>query len=119
MNLEEFKSTKAYKYAEWCINKDNKCVNKYIKILCNNFIYEINNQEKIDYFFDLQMAEKLVKLMKIINFATGSVAGQSFYSTGVGYQHFLFFNLFCWKEKSDRQKRRYETVILHLSLIHI
>lgn len=115
MTLEEFKLSPAYLYAEWCTEKENKCVNKYIKILCANFIYEINNQDKIDYIFDLKMAAKIMKLMKLIKFATGSVAGKTLYEACVGYQYFLVLNIFCWKEKANFNKRRYEVCLLHIA----
>lgn len=115
MTLEEFKLSSAYQYAEWCTEKDNKCVNKYIKILCANFIYEINNQDKMDYVFDLKMAAKIMKLMKLIEFATGSVAGKTLYEACVGYQYFLVLNIFCWKEKANFNKRRYEVCLLWIA----
>lgn len=115
MTLEEFKLSPAYQYAEWVCESENRCVNKYIRILCANFIYEINNQDKIDYIFDLKMATKIMKLMKLINFATGSVAGKSLYEVGAPYQHFLFLNILCWKNKKNTKKRRYETMVLWIA----
>lgn len=115
MTLEEFKLSPTYRYALWCCEPDNISVNRYIKILCANFIYEINNQDKIDYFFDLKMANKIMKLMKLIKFATGGVAGKTLYEACVGYQYFLVLNIFCWKEKRNFQKRRYEVCLLHIA----
>lgn len=115
MTLEEFKLSPAYQYAEWVCEPENRCVNKYIRILCANFIYEINNQDKIDYIFDLKMCEKIIKLMKLIKFATFPVAGKSLFEACVGYQYFLVLNIFCWKEKNNLVKRRYELCILHIA----
>lgn len=115
MTLEEFKLSQAYQYALWCTEKDNRCVNKYIRILCANFIYEINNQDKIDYIFDLKMAAKIMKLMQLIKFATGAVAGKTLYESCVGYQYFLVLNIFCWKEKANFNKRRYEVCLLWIA----
>lgn len=115
MNLEQFKETQCYQYALWCTDSENRSVNQYIKILCANFIYEINNQDKIEYMFDYHTAEKIMKLMKLIRFATGAVAGKTLYESCVGYQYFLVLNIFCWKEKNNFQKRRYEVCLLHIA----
>lgn len=115
MTLEEFKLSPAYQYALWACEPENRCVNKYIRILCANFIYEIDNQDKIEYIFDLKMAEKIMKLMKLIKFATGSVAGKTLYESCVGYQYFLVLNIFCWKEKANFNKRRYEVCLLWIA----
>lgn len=115
MTLEEFKLSPAYQYALWVCEPENRCVNKYIRILCANFIYEINNQDKIEYIFDFKMASKIMKLMKLIKFATGSVAGKTLYEACVGYQYFLVLNIFCWKERDNFQKRRYEVCLLWIA----
>ena len=36
------------------------------------------------------MADKIINIMKLINFATCAVAGQSLYEACVGYQCFLY-----------------------------
>lgn len=59
--------------------------NRYIKAISKKFIYEIDHQEEIDYFFDYGTADKIMNIMKLINFATGAVAGQSLYEACVGY----------------------------------
>lgn len=115
MTKEEFKLSPAYQYAEWVCDSNNRSVNLYIKILCANFIYEIDNQDKIDYVFDYKQAQKIMKLMKLIRFATGAVAGKTLYEACVGYQYFLVLNIFCWKEKNNFQKRRYEVCLLHIA----
>lgn len=116
MTLEEFKESKAYTYALDVL--ENKFpTNKYIKKICEKFLYEVDNQDEDDFkfFFDLEMAEKIINLMKIINFATGSVAGKSLYNTCIGYQYFLVLNIFCWKKKSNSEKRRYEVCLLWIA----
>lgn len=115
MTLEQFKETKAYKYAEWACEPNNKSVNKYIKINCANFLHEINNQDKINYTFDLKMANKILKLLRIINFATGEVAGKSIYEVGAPFNHYLVLNIFCWVYKDNPKKRRYQQCILHIA----
>ncbi|MBS5318036.1 MAG: hypothetical protein KHY44_16945, partial [Clostridiales bacterium] len=53
--------------------------------------------------------------MKLINFATGAVAGQSLYKACVGYQYFFVLNIFCWKRKDRPDKRRYEICLLWIA----
>lgn len=53
--------------------------------------------------------------MKLINFATGAVAGQSLYEACVGYQYFFILNIFCWKRKDKPEKRRYEICLLWIA----
>ena len=61
------------------------------------------------------MADKIINIMKLINFATGAVAGQSLYEACVGYQYFFILNIFCWKRKDKPEKRRYEICLLWIS----
>ena len=89
--------------------------NRYIKAISKKFIYEIDHQEEIDYFFDYGTANKIMNIMKLINFATGAVAGQSLYEACVGYQYFFVLNIFCWKRKDRLDKRRYEICLLWIA----
>ncbi|WP_412216981.1 terminase large subunit [Zhenhengia sp.] len=69
----------------------------------------------MDYFFDYETADKIMNIMKLINFATGAVAGQSLYEACVGYQYFFVLNIFCWKRKDKPEKRRYEVCLLWIA----
>ena len=89
--------------------------NRYIKAICKKFIYELNHEEELDYFFDYGTADKIMNIMKLINFATGAVAGQSLYEACVGYQYFFVLNIFCWKRKDRPDKRRYEICLLWIA----
>ena len=89
--------------------------NRYIKAISKKFIYEIDHQEEMDYFFDYGTADKIMNIMKLINFATGAVAGQSLYEACVGYQYFFVLNIFCWKRKDRPDKRRYEICLLWIA----
>ena len=63
MTLEEFKLSPAYQYALDVV-EGKFPTNKYIKILCNNFLWEIDNQESIEYVFDLKMYSKAARKFK-------------------------------------------------------
>lgn len=89
IDYSSFKESKAYQYAVDVL--DGKFpTNKYIKAICKKFLYEIDHQEELLYYFDYDVADKIINIMKLINFATGAVAGQSLYEACVGYQYFLY-----------------------------
>lgn len=107
---------KAVQYAEDVLSGKWR-TGKYIKKLCEKFLQDLENQHKEDfkYYFCEKRAKKILNLMKLINFATGEVAGKSTYDACVGYQFFFLLNIFCWFEKANPKKRRYETAILHIA----
>ena len=114
MNHNSFKQSKAYQYAIDVL--DGKFpTNKYIKEICKKFLYEIEHQEELLYYFDYDVADKIINIMKLINFATGAVAGKSLYEACVGYQYFFILNIFCWKKKDKPEKRRYEICLLWIA----
>lgn len=114
MNHESFKESKAYQYAVDVL-EGKFPTNKYIKAICKKFLYEIDHQEELLYYFDYETADKIINIMKLINFATGAVAGQSLYEACVGYQYFFLLNMFCWKRKDNPVKRRYEVCLLWIA----
>lgn len=108
-----FQTSPAYQYALDVL--DGKFpTNRYIKAICKKFIFELENEPK-DYYFDYDTADKITNIMKLINFATGAVAGKSLYEACVGYQYFFVLNIFCWKRKDNPNKRRYEVAILWIA----
>lgn len=114
IDYNSFKESKAYQYAVDVL--DGKFpTNKYIKAICKKFLYEIDHQEELLYYFDYDVADKIINIMKLINFATGAVAGQSLYEACVGYQYFFILNIFCWKRKDKPEKRRYEICLLWIA----
>ena len=114
MDHNSFKESKAYQYAIDVLD-GRFPTNKYIKAICRKFLYEIDHQEELLYYFDYSVADQIVNIMKLINFATGAVAGQSLYEACVGYQYFFFLNMFCWKRKDNPIKRRYEVCLLWIA----
>lgn len=109
-------NNKAVEYANDVLNNKYP-TNVYIKRLCRRFLDELEhqNEDNFKYFFNEKKAKTITNLMKLINFATGSVAGKSTFDACVGYQFFFILNIFCWVEKENPKKRRYETAILHIA----
>ncbi len=114
MDYNSFKESKAYQYAIDVLD-GRFPTNKYIKAICKKFLYEMDHQEELLYYFDYDVADKIINIMKLINFATGAVAGQSLYEACVGYQYFFLLNMFCWKRKDNPIKRRYEVCLLWIA----
>lgn len=112
--MQFVKTTPAYQYA-LDVTSGVFTTNKYIKKICEKFLYEIDHQEELQYYFCDETAKKIIGIMSLINFATGSVAGKSLKDSCVSYQYFLVLNIFCWKRKDNPNKRRYEVVILWIA----
>ncbi len=47
MNIKE---SKAYKYAKWCINLNNRKVGKYVKSQCDEWLYIVHGYDSESYF---------------------------------------------------------------------
>ncbi len=115
--MEYLREHKAYKYALDVVNdniKHNEEIipqAKYVKIQCKKFLEDLED-ENSKYFFDINELEKITNLTKLINLGDGLKAGTSSYESLVGFQWFFIANIFCWKHKNKRDKRRYETLTL-------
>ena len=107
---------KAIKYAQDVLAEKWK-TNIYIKKLCKSFLDDLNKQEdeSFPYFYNEKLRIKIENIMKLMNFATGEVAGKSTYESCADYQFFFIFNIFCWVHKDRPTKRRYETALLHIA----
>lgn len=106
MISDVIKNHKAYKYAEWCIQKDNKKVGKYVKKQCEEFL-KIADGKDDRYYIDMEQVEYINTLTKFINI----MPKKSAYENLVGFQWFFIINALCIKRKSN-DKRRYELSIL-------
>lgn len=110
--LADFKAEhKAYLYALDVVNKKIIAA-KYVIKQCEIFINDIENIEDCKYFLDLKDVEKISKITKLINMATGTKVGQSAYDALAGFQWFFLINALCWKHKEIPIKRRYEKSVL-------
>lgn len=61
----KIQDSKAYKYAEWCIDASNNKVGKYIKLQCENWLKVVNLEDDEAYFdgFTYNKVYKLLGLM--------------------------------------------------------
>ena len=106
MVSDTIKNNKAYQYALWCVDDNNKKVGKYVKKQCQDFI-DIVNDENSKYYIkekELQIIEGFLKLINIM-------PNKSAYDNLVGFQWFFIVNSLCVRRKTNN-KRRYELSIL-------
>ena len=69
MTHESFKESKAYQYAIDVLD-GRFPTNKYIKAICKKFLYEIDHQEELLYYFDYNVAEQIINIIKLINWSS-------------------------------------------------
>ena len=103
------KNNKAYQYALWCVDDNNKKVGRYVKKQCQDFI-DIVNDENSKYYIkekELQIIEGFLKLINIM-------PNKSAYENLVGFQWFFIVNSLCVRRKTN-DKRRYELSILSIA----
>ena len=100
------KNNKAYQYALWCVDDNNKKVGRYVKKQCQEFIDVVNNEDSKYYIKEkeLQIIEGFLKLINIM-------PNKSAYENLVGFQWFFIVNSLCVRRKKNN-KRRYELSIL-------
>ena len=106
MISDTIKNNKAYQYALWCVDDNNKKVGRYVKKQCQYFI-DIVNDENSKYYIkekELQIIEGFLKLINIM-------PNKSAYDNLVGFQWFFIVNSLCVRRKTNN-KRRYELSIL-------
>ena len=107
--LKDFKNHPAYKYA---IDVTNEAfpVNKDVKIVCEQFIEDIEKNESDDYefYFDYQLVDLITAMTKLINMASGVKAGEPVHDSLAPFQWFFIVNALCWKHREDKEKRRFE-----------
>ena len=70
------------------------------------------------YYFDTKMCNKIYKLLKCMNYATGFYANKPIYDHMVGFQFMVIENIFCWLSKDldefGNKQRMIEEVYLEL-----
>lgn len=104
---------KAYKYCKWATENTNKKVPKYVKKQCQLFIDIWDNNNDISYF-DHKKAEKIEKLLTLVNVPKGEGVGKPVTHTLVGFQWLLLVAPFCVMMRDDNTKRRYENIVLEI-----
>lgn len=92
----------------------NKQMYKACKRLQNE--YEVKQfDENWNYYFDVKQVEKINNLLKLLNFATGFVAGKPILNNLAPYQAFLILNLFAWRYKDRPYKFKHNDLTLYIA----
>lgn len=107
---------KATRYANDVIS-GKEIATQEVKKQCEWFIRDLQRQKNEEYpfYFDLEFAQKMEGIMKLLNFATGiGVVGLSVYEGLADFQAFFISNVFCWRYKKDKKKYRYREVVLFI-----
>jgi len=110
VRIIKVKSSKAYQYAEWCLEKDNNLVGIYIKKQAKEWINIVdgNNSEAI---VDVDMFNKVCGILKLIVHPDLSI---SMYDGIEGYHWFLVIATLCTMDR-ETNSRYYETTLLEIS----
>ena len=105
---------RAYDYCKWCIEPDNDKCPKYVKKQAQIFLNICDDKDEIS-FFDHKKAEKIEKLLTLVNIPKGENVGKSVVTTLTGFQCLLLLAPFCVMMKEDPEKRRYENIVLEIA----
>ena len=113
--LKLYDQAMAYMYR---VRDGDEVVNKPIKKLVDRLINEYENkqfEEDWKYYFDCKQVKKINNLLKLLNFATGFVAGKPVLDNLGDYQAFLILNLFAWRYKDRHYKFKHSDICLYLA----
>ena len=87
MISETVKNNKAYQYALWCVDEDNKKAGKYVKKQCQEFL-DCLNDENSKYYIDENELKVIEGFLRLINI----MPKKSAYDNLVGFQWFFIIN---------------------------
>lgn len=107
----------AYEYMEKVLDDDFPA-GWEIKAQCKKLkqLWDIDQyNEDFKYYFDLKEMKKICGLLKLLNFATGYVAGKPIYENLSPYQSFLIVNLFGWRYKDRPYKFKYNDITVFVA----
>ncbi|MDU7455134.1 terminase TerL endonuclease subunit [Clostridium saudiense] len=95
-----------YKWAKRVI-EGKEIANKWVKLECKRYIGRVDGEET-DIEFDFKEADKIYKLLSVINYATGFYANKPIINHIHGFQAMILENIFClfWKERDNLGFRR-------------
>lgn len=89
-----------------------------VKKQCEIFLNDYNNSQNDDgfiFYFDKDKLEIINNLLKLMNFATGFVAGKEVLKCLAPFQAFFIANIFGWRFKNNKVKFRYNDNTLFIA----
>ena len=89
-----------------------------VKKQCEIFLKDYYNRQKdidFEFFFSKKKLKRINDLLKLINFATGFVAGKQVLENLSGFQAFFIANIFGWRYRHRNYKFRYNDITLFIA----
>ena len=86
---------------------------KYVKKQCKIFL-DIADDKSSKYVINVSRIKNIDKILKILVMAKGIKVGKKIYDALAGYQWLIIVASLCTVYRDDKNKRRYETVILEI-----
>ena len=110
--------TKAYWYA-WNVAHGNIIAAEDVINSCKRFINDIERAENEDYpyYFDLDIMARIENVASCFKFTSGAKAEQKIELAPP--QSFILGNIYGWRFKENKKKRRFRFVFLMISRIQI
>ena len=106
--------TKAYWYA-WNVVEGNIIACTDVFNCCNRFLKDIEKSENKDfpYYFDLDIMARIENVASCFKFTSGARAGEKIDLALP--QSFILGNIYGWRFKNNKKKRRFRFVFLMIS----
>lgn len=86
---------------------------KYVKKQCKIFL-DIADNKSSKYIIDISRLKRIDKILKILVMAKGIKRGRKIYESLAGYQWLIIVASLCTVYRDNKNKRRYETIILEI-----
>lgn len=99
---------KSIEYANDCIG-GKEITTLEVIIQCKWFLRDLERQknQEYPYYLDVDKLGIIENLLKLMNFATGFITGESVYDGLAPFQCFILCNVFGWRFKDNTDKFRY------------
>ena len=106
--------TKAYWYA-WNVVQGNVVASKDVYNSCCRFMNDLEKSKDEDYlyYFDLDIMARIENVASCFKFTSGAKAGEQIDLAPP--QSFILGNIYAWRFKNNRKKRRFRFVFLMIS----
>lgn len=108
---------RAIHYAEDVVN-GKEITTWEVKKQCNIFLTDYNNRQfndDFEFYFDEDKLRIVNNLLKLMNFATGFVAGKQVLEYIAPFQAFFIANIFGWRFKNNQEKFKYNDNTLFIA----
>lgn len=109
--MNDILSSKAVKYAKWCIEPDNQKAPRYVKLQAAQWLDIVEGRDT-EASIDIEKYGLICKLLKLMIHPD---LGCAMYDGLEDYAWFLITAIFCTVCKDDEKSRYYETALLEIA----